>query len=78
MDAKLRLRCPKCRAIDWSRDGFTMAVDINGELHPLRVTPADSARDDTARWTCERCGYQPPDDDDLAEHLTEMEAQARR
>jgi hypothetical protein len=71
MDATMRLSCPNCRAIDWSRGGLTMAVDINGEIHRLsarRLHP-DSA---DARWECERCGFQPVADSDLATHLAEM------
>jgi len=72
MDATMRLSCPVCRAIDWSRDGFTMAVDINGEIHRVRMSGA--FREDTyARWTCERCGYQPVIGSDLATHLAEMQ-----
>jgi transposase-like protein len=55
-----------------------MAVDINGELHPLRITATNSGPADVQRWTCERCGYQPPEEDDLTQHLTEMEAEAHR
>ena len=42
MDDTMRLSCPKCRAIDWSRDGVTMAVDINGEIHRVRARRVSS------------------------------------
>ena len=72
MDATRRLSCPVCRAIDWSRDGVTMAVDINGEVHRVRL---DDAKPDgvDAAWRCDRCGFQPIHDSDLASHLTEMQ-----
>lgn len=71
MDETMRLSCPSCRAIDWSRDGVTMAVDINGEIHRVRVEnvyPIDA----DAHWECERCGFQAVAGSDLAIHLVEM------
>jgi hypothetical protein len=73
MDETLRLACPVCRAIDWSRDGFTMAVDINGELHRVRVSPADPAAVAEGPWSCERCGHHPANDGDLARHLHDFQ-----
>lgn len=73
MDADLRLRCPICRAIDWSRDGFTMAVDINGELHPIRVTDADPTAAPDTPWECGRCGFHPAYPSDLGHALEEMQ-----
>ena len=69
MDATLRARCPTCRAINWSRDGFTMAVDVNGELHRVRAKPSSSSADAETRWTCGRCGFRPDDDSDLVRNL---------
>jgi hypothetical protein len=69
MDATLRARCPSCRAINWSRDGFTMAVDVNGELHRVRAVPAGSTVDADTEWTCGRCGYRPAEDSDLVQNL---------
>lgn len=71
MDETLRLSCPNCRAIDWSRDGVTMAVDINGEIHRVRVKTVSHV-DDEARWACDRCGFQAVAGSDLAIHLVEM------
>jgi len=71
MDETMRLSCPNCRAIDWSRDGVTMAVDINGEIHRVGVTGVPTA-DDGSRWQCDRCGFQPVAGSDLAIHLVEM------
>ena len=72
MDESLRLRCPVCRAIDWSRDGFTMAVDINGELHRVRINAADPAGAGDP-WSCDRCGFEPADGGDLARHLLQFQ-----
>jgi ribosomal protein S27AE len=72
MDETMRLSCPICRAIDWSRDGFTMAVDINGEIHRVRLVGPHPEQAD-ARWQCERCGFQPAAGSALANHLTEMQ-----
>jgi ribosomal protein S27AE len=71
MDAWMRLSCPKCRAIDWSRDGLTLAVDINGEIHRVRVRDVRPENRD-GRWECERCGFQPVAGSDLAVHLVEV------
>ena len=71
MDDTMRLSCPNCRAIDWSRDGVTMAVDINGEIHRVEGKRAPIA-DDGSRWQCDRCGFQPVAGSDLAIHLVEM------
>ena len=71
MAVAMRLSCPKCRAIDWSRDGLTMAVDINGDIHRARVNRADPTT--AARWECERCGFKPIANSDLANHLVEMQ-----
>jgi len=68
----MRLSCPSCRAIDWSRDGFTMAVDINGEIHRFRLNDAYPDQYD-ARWQCERCGFQPVAASELADHLAAMQ-----
>ena len=73
MDETLRLRCPACRAIDWSRDGFTMAVDINGELHRVRVHAAERGGATNDPWSCDRCGFQPEHDGDLARHLLQIQ-----
>ena len=73
MDENLRLGCPACRAIDWSRDGFTMAVDINGELHRVRVHAAEPARATDEPWSCDRCGFQADHDGDLARHLLQLQ-----
>jgi ribosomal protein S27AE len=71
MDATMRLSCPNCRAIEWFRDGTTMAVDINGEIHRVRVkgVPLEGAN---APWHCGRCGFQPVAESDLATHLAAM------
>jgi len=71
MDHTMRLSCPKCRAIDLSRDGLTMAVDINGDIHRVRINRADPGS--AAPWACERCGFKPIADSDLANHLVEMQ-----
>ena len=71
MDDTMRLSCPSCRAIEWAREGVTMAVDINGEIHRLSVRRLPPEPVDT-RWACERCGFQPVADSDLAIHLVEM------
>jgi hypothetical protein len=71
MDDTMRLSCPKCRAIDWSHDEFTMAVDINGEIHRVRV-PRAHPGDAGAHWHCERCGFRPAPGSDLVHHLREM------
>jgi len=55
-----------------------MAVDINGELHPVRVTANHPARAGDERWTCERCGYRPRAEEDLADHLNEIQAEMSR
>lgn len=75
MDVNLRIRCPICRAINWSRDGFTMAVDINGELHPIRISANDPNLPADASWQCERCGYRPAYPGDLAHALDRMETE---
>ncbi len=67
----MRLSCPNCRAIDWSRDGVTMAVDINGEIHGVRVE-SGIPDDDDAHWECERCGFRAVAGSDLAIHLVDM------
>jgi len=72
MDDTMRLSCPSCRAIDWSRDGVTMAVDINGDIHRVRVNRADPPIA-AAPWECERCGFKPIADSDLANHLLEIQ-----
>jgi hypothetical protein len=72
MDDTMRLSCPSCRAIDWSRDGLTMAVDINGDIHRVRVNRADPTTA-AAPWECERCGFRPIADSDLANHLVEIQ-----
>jgi hypothetical protein len=72
MDDTMRLSCPSCRAIDWARDGFTMAVDINGDIHPIRVNHGDPTIA-AANWQCERCGFKTIADSDLANHLVEMQ-----
>jgi hypothetical protein len=71
MDDTMRLSCPSCRAIDWSRDGVTMAVDINGEIHRVGARHAP-LEDNGSRWRCDRCGFQPAAGSDLAIHLVEM------
>ena len=67
----MRLSCPSCRAIDWSRDGVTMAVDINGEIHRVGLTAAH-LEGANSPWRCDRCGFQPVAGSDLAIHLVEM------
>ena len=69
MDATLRARCPTCRAINWSRDGLTMAVDVNGELHRVRANPAGSSAGADTEWTCGRCGYRAAEESDLGRNL---------
>ena len=76
MDDTMRLSCPSCRAIDWVRDGFTMAVDINGDIHRVRVNRAGATLA-AARWECERCGFKPIADSDLANHLLDNQQVAR-
>ena len=76
MDDMMRLSCPSCRAIDWARDGFTMAVDINGDIHRVRVNRADPTIA-AAHWECERCGFKPIGDSDLANHLLEIQQVAQ-
>ncbi|HET9520498.1 MAG TPA: hypothetical protein VFO73_05610 [Candidatus Limnocylindrales bacterium] len=71
-DDRLRLQCPNCRAIDWSRDGFTMTADVNGQLHRIRVAKADPTAGDAA-WACERCGHRPDREGDLVRHLLELQ-----
>jgi hypothetical protein len=71
MDDTMRLSCPNCRAIDWSRDGVTIAVDINGEIHRVGVQPIH-VEDNASRWQCDRCGFQPVAGSGLAIHLVEM------
>jgi hypothetical protein len=71
MDDTMRLSCPNCRAIDWSRGGVTMAVDINGEIHRLSDKQLAASSAD-APWECERCGFQPRAGSDLAIHLGNM------
>ena len=71
MESTLRGQCPTCRAINWSRDGVTIAVDVNGDVHRLRTTSmGDRSAADVARWTCERCGYQPAEGSDLDTELS--------
>ena len=69
MDETMRLSCPNCRAIEWFRDGTTMAADINGEIHRVRIkgVVADPG------WHCERCGFQPAPGSDLTKHLVDMQ-----
>ena len=71
MDEMLRLSCPTCRAIDWSRDGVTMAVDINGEIHRVGEKSAYPVETD-ASWECQRCGFRAVAGSDLAVHLANM------
>ena len=71
MESTLRGQCPTCRAINWSRDGVTLAVDVNGEVHRLGTT--STGRPPTAEsapWTCERCGYQAAEGSDLETELS--------
>ncbi len=74
-DSRLRLHCPNCLAIAWSRDGFRMTADVNGQLNRIRVARATSTAD-AAPWTCDRCGYQPAPDSDLARHISQVRAAA--
>lgn len=71
MDETFRLSCPICRAIDWSRDDVTMAVDINGEIHRVGVNGAYPVETDSS-WECQRCGFRAVAGSDLAVHLADM------
>jgi rubredoxin len=71
-DTRMRLHCPDCRAIAWSRDGFTMTSDVNGQLNRIRVAGAEPAAAE-APWTCGRCGYRAGPETDLARHLSQVQ-----
>lgn len=71
-DGRMRLHCPKCRAIAWSRDGFRMTADVNGELNRIRVARATPTATDVP-WTCDRCGHLATPDSDLARQITKLQ-----
>jgi hypothetical protein len=58
MDETLKLRCPECKAIDWSRDGFRIAMDpTTGQLVRRRIAPSGSSDVHEAAWSCAQCGH---------------------
>jgi RNase P subunit RPR2 len=68
----MRLHCPHCRAIDWSRDGFRMTSDVSGQLNRIRVSSSSRVAAELP-WTCDGCGFQAAPDADLGRQLTEMQ-----
>ena len=71
MESTLRGQCPTYRAINWSRDGVTIAVDVNGEVHRFGTAPIGGPSDpEPAAWTCERCGYRAAEGGDLEIELS--------
>jgi hypothetical protein len=64
----LRLWCPVCRAIDWRRDGFSIAEDPTRRfIGRRRVAPAGDV--DFVAWACHSCGYELSSATQLAGYL---------
>ena len=58
MNEQLKLQCPQCRAIDWSRDGFAIAADpATGEILRRRLAPSNVPDEAESTWSCSQCGH---------------------
>ena len=64
-------RCPACRSLDWTRDGFHIRERREGRLERRRLAPA---RDGAGPWVCARCLYRAPVWGYLAAHLNAAQA----
>lgn len=67
------LRCPSCKGLDWSRDGFRVRQLTEGDVERRRVAPG---RDGTGPWVCERCLYRAPVSGYIAAQLNAAQAAA--
>jgi rubredoxin len=63
------LQCPTCRTVSWTRDGFVMTANPNGELLRIRVSPSSAESSTAGPWYCPGCGHAVKDGSDLSRTL---------
>lgn len=69
MNEELReLRCPGCRSIDWTHDGFALREAKDGTVTRERLQPSGGPTADC--WSCTQCGHDIPYPATLARDLT--------
>lgn len=68
------LHCPRCGAVNWRRDGYTViASESTGEIIRFRSASASPEVDDLP-WSCDGCGLDLPTDSPIANDLDEIQA----